>query len=133
VALLGSAGGVTYAVCVMAAAFGTINAVTFTTARLIYVAAEERHLPSIFAVLHPKLLTPVRALVLLGILSSLMLIAGNLSGLILFGGLVEWNWYFVTFIHEPSLTFQLTVLGVFVLRSREPTLERYFIYLTSLT
>ena len=80
--LLGSAGGIIFALCVAASCFGALNASTFTAARLVYVAGRESYLPSMFGELHPKRMTPVKALVLQGVLCSVMVIVG-------------WSWYFV--------------------------------------
>ena len=98
-ALLGFAGRVIYALCVLAACFGSIHATTFTTPRLIHAAAQDHHLPSIFGELDHKL-TPIRALLLHGALSSILLMVGNFSGLLLFDGLMEWGWYFVCSTEE---------------------------------
>jgi len=93
--LFGSAGGIVFALCVAASCFGALNAATFTTARLIYVAGREHLLPAMFGELHPKRLTPVKALVLQGVLTSIMVILGDFSGLVMFYGIVGWSWYFV--------------------------------------
>ena len=93
--LLGSAGGIIFALCVAVSCFGALNASTFTSARLIYVAGQESYLPSMFGELHPKRMTPVKALVLQGVLCSVMVIVGDFSGLVMFIGVVGWSWYFV--------------------------------------
>jgi amino acid transporter len=69
--------------------------VVFTTARLIYAAAQQKYLPSMFGELHLKRLTPIKALLLHGGLASIMVLAGNFKWLILFSGLLGWSWYFV--------------------------------------
>jgi len=93
--LFGAAGGIVFALCVAASCFGALNSTTFTTARLIYVAGREGILPSMFGQLHPKRMTPVKALVLQGVLSSVMVMVGDFSGLVLFAGVAGWSWYFV--------------------------------------
>jgi amino acid transporter len=93
--LFGSTGGIVFAICVAASCFGALNATTFTTARLIYVAGRERLLPAMFGELHPKRMTPVKALLLQAVLTSLMIIVGDFSGLVMFYGVVGWSWYFV--------------------------------------
>jgi len=97
---------------------------TFTTARLIYVAGRERYIPAMFGELHPKRMTPVKALVLQGVLTSVMVILGDFSGLVMFYGVVGWSWYFVRPLRGLT-NLQITVLGVIVLRVKEPKLERY--------
>jgi amino acid transporter len=123
--LFGSAGGIVFALCVAASCFGALNATTFTTSRLIYVAGREHLLPTMFGELHPKRLTPVKALVLQGVLTSIMVIVGDFGGLVMFYGMVGWSWYFVTSRSTNNLTNQVTVLGVVVLRVRDPQLQRY--------
>lgn len=104
--------------------FGTLNAATFTTARLIYAAARERHLLSLFGELHSEHLTPARALVLSSGLTSLMIIIGNISSLLTINGILECFWFFVRFSFIWS-DLKLTVLVVLVLRYTEPHLERF--------
>ena len=67
----------------------------FTAARLIYVAGREHNLPAMFGELHSKRMTPVKALVLQGVLCSVMIIVGDFGGLVMFTGIVGWSWYFV--------------------------------------
>jgi len=118
---------------VAASCFGALNATTFTTSRLIYVAGREHLLPAMFGELHPKRLTPVKALVLQGVLTSIMVILGDFSGLVMFYGIVGWSWYFVRPSLRHTLTcIEITVLGVVVLRVREPKLERYEIINTGI-
>jgi len=50
----------------------------------------------LFGEVHPKRLTPVRALLLHTALSSVMLAIGDFGWLVLFIGLVVCGWYFVT-------------------------------------
>jgi amino acid transporter len=101
--VLGRGGRFIYASCVAASCFGVVNAVTFTTSRLVCVAAKNRHLPSLFGKLHPRYLTPVSALLFSGFLSSLFLLIGNLRSLIMFQGIVEWTWYLVSLYFESNL------------------------------
>jgi len=117
--LFGSAGGIVFALCVAASCFGALNATTFTSARLVYVAGREHYLPAMFGELHPKRMTPVKALVLQAVLTSVMVIVGDFGGLIMFYGVVGWSWYFVT------------VLAVIILRVREPRLERFYPFLSN--
>ena len=93
----GKAGASFYALCVVAGCFGVTNAATFTSARLIYTSAKQHHLPSIFGVLHPKILSTVYALMLHGALSSTMTLMGDLTSLLMFNGIMECGWYFVSF------------------------------------
>jgi amino acid transporter len=117
-----------YTLCVAASCFGVGNAVTFTTSRLIYSAAREHHLPAIFGTVNAKTSAPIPALLLHGFLTSAYLLMASFSKLVVFNEMVELNWYLVR--KPPPLkininVLQLTVLGVLVLRRREPELERY--------
>jgi len=101
--LFGAAGGIVFALCVAASCFGALNSSTFTTARLIYVAGQEGILPSMFGQLHPTRMTPVKALVLQGVLSSVMVMVGDFGGLVLFAGVAGWSWYFVPLLEVKHL------------------------------
>lgn len=50
-----------------------------------------------FGELHSKRMTPVKALILQSGLTSLMVIVGDFSGLVMFYGVVGWSWYFVCY------------------------------------
>ena len=84
------------ALCVAISCIGTLNASTYTTSRLIHVVGSKHSVLSYFGQLHPQFLTPARALVLHGLLSSIMVMVGTFSGLIMFSGMIEWSWYFVS-------------------------------------
>jgi len=77
--------------------------VVFTTARLIYAAAQQKYLPSMFGELHLTRLTPIKALLLHGGLASIMVLAGNFKWLILFSGLLGWSWYFVLTLKQSNI------------------------------
>jgi hypothetical protein len=66
----------------------------------------------------------VSALLFSGFLSSLFLLVGNLKSLIMFQGVVEWSWYLVSPCFWTVYLLQFTVLGVLILRKREPNLKR---------
>jgi amino acid transporter len=68
----------------------------FTIARLLHAAGNEGSLPSMFAELHPKFMTPIKALIFQGAICSVMIMLGNLNGLVVFNGIVEWTWYLVS-------------------------------------
>lgn len=58
-----------------------------------------------FGELHRKYQTPLRALLLHGILTSLMVMIGDISGLLLFNGIIEWSWYLVRLTFILVLTY----------------------------
>jgi len=88
-------------------------ALFFTTGRLIYVAGKEGYLPALFGRLHPTRKTPLNAMLLqAGITIAFIILGGGFRSLINFAVVASWAFYF------------LTVLGLVILRIKEPTLER---------
>lgn len=148
--VFGPAGSLVLALIVSASCFGALNSSTFTSSRLVYVAGKEGYIPSLFGRLgtgtaaaealhlpsvstHPlrtrswlknKLtallgdedtglfFTPIPALVFNAALTVAYLLVGEFSTLVTFYGVAGYTFYF------------LTVLGLIVLRVREPALER---------
>ena len=127
-------------------AFGALNVATFSNGRLFHAAAKEGYLPHIFGMLGfrdtPPLIrprrdygnekgfknrltrlllddstgalfyTPLAALVLNFALTSFYIVVGSFETLVTFYGVAGYSFYF------------LTVLGLLVLRVKEPHLER---------
>jgi len=88
-------------------------ALFFTSSRLIYAAGRERYLPALFGRLHKTRKTPLNATILqAGITIAFILVGGGFRALINFAVVASWAFYF------------LTVLGVVILRIKEPMLER---------
>lgn len=143
--VFGSIGALLLALVVSLSAFGALNATTFTSGRLVYVASREGYIPSLFGRVgfsnpdHPphvpskhrtptharrlteSLLgdqdgtlfsTPIPALLLNATLTTIYILIGEFRTLITFYGCAGYSFYF------------LTVLGLLVLRIREPNLER---------
>ena len=143
--VFGRAGALVLALTVSASCFGALNASTFTASRLIYVAAKEGFIPGIFgriglaaaedrrggvstlrtrgwfakkmsALLGDEdaglFSTPVYALVLNTTLTATYCVVGEFGTLVTFYGVAGYTFYFVT------------VLGLIVLRVKEPHLER---------
>ena len=146
--VFGPIGALLLAVVVSLSALGALNATTFTSGRLVYAAGREGYLPDLFGriglsaqsqdgpqrfvpnKLRTKnpltktfektlgdsdgtlFLTPIPALVLNLILTSIYIFIGEFKTLITFYGCAGYSFYF------------LTVLGLIVLRIREPSLER---------
>jgi len=93
--------------------FGALNGSFFTAGRLIYVAGREGYLPALFGRLHPTRKTPLNAMLLqASITITFILLGGGFRSLINFAVVASWAFYF------------LTVLGLVILRIKEPTLER---------
>ncbi|KAG2753221.1 L-methionine transporter [Suillus brevipes Sb2] len=112
-ALFGPAGGVIFAVMVSISCFGALNGSTFTSARLICVAGRERYLPAMFGRLNKSRQTPVNAILLQAAITIVFIVfGGGFRSLINFSVVASWSFFF------------LTVLGLVILRVKEPMLER---------
>ncbi|PHH82566.1 hypothetical protein CDD82_5586 [Ophiocordyceps australis] len=140
--VFGSVGALIMALTVSASCFGALNSSAFTAGRLVYVAGKEGYLPAYFGQigtaspdrslsahqppgrlserLHRYLgdedvglfFTPIHALVFNGGLTIMYCLVGEFSTLLTFYGVAGYTFYFVT------------VLGLIVLRVKEPRLER---------
>ncbi|KAK1833323.1 putative amino acid transporter protein [Podospora conica] len=137
-AAFGPTGSLVLALIVSASCFGALNSSTFTSSRLVYVAGKEGYIPSLFGRIGlpgrsapvrtspPSRLarlfgdpddrgfffTPIPALALNAGLTAGYVLVGEFGTLITFYGVAGYTFYFVT------------VLGLIVLRVREPALER---------
>ncbi|KAJ5092282.1 hypothetical protein NUU61_007152 [Penicillium alfredii] len=143
--VFGPVGALILALVVSASCFGALNATTFTSGRLVYAAGKEGYLPSLFGQIGlrnssssgpspggrlrrrswaSKSLsrlfgedvhfgyTPMNAMALNGVLTAIYVAMGEFKTLVTFYGVAGYTFYF------------LTVLGLIVLRIREPRLER---------
>ncbi|KAF5330764.1 hypothetical protein D9619_005512 [Psilocybe cf. subviscida] len=112
-ALFGPIGGVLFAFMVAFSCFGALNGSFFTSSRLVYAASRERYLPAIFGKLHPSRKTPLNATLLQSAITIAFIMLGSgFRSLINFSVVASWAFYF------------LTVLGLVILRIKEPLLER---------
>ncbi|KAI1178531.1 amino acid permease-domain-containing protein [Nemania sp. FL0916] len=141
--VFGPAGALIFALIVSASCFGSLNSTTFTSSRLVYAAAKEGFIPSFIgrigigttgprptSTLRTRgwlskrfrnfvgdeetglFFTPVNALILNTLLTSAYMVVGEFSELLTFYGVAGYSFYF------------LTVLGLIILRVKEPHLER---------
>jgi amino acid transporter len=139
--VFGPIGALVLALIVSGSCFGALNATTFTSGRLVYAAGREGYIPSLFGNIgfrkgdqtvnkfrkrswfSKKLskmfgddagfgYTPVNAMLLNALLTTIYIALGEFQSLITFYGVAGYSFYF------------LTVLGLIVLRIREPNLER---------
>jgi len=141
--VFGPIGSLILALIVSASCFGALNATTFTSGRLVYVAGKEGYIPELFgrigvgkganpstSTLRTKswfskrlarmfgdeetglFFTPINAMILNSTLTAAYILVGEFSTLVTFYGVAGYTFYF------------LTVLGLIVLRVREPYLER---------
>ncbi|KAE9395060.1 amino acid transporter [Gymnopus androsaceus JB14] len=112
-AIFGPWGGTFFAFMVAFSCFGALNGGFFTASRLIYAAGRENYLPSLFGRLHKTRKTPMNATLLQTALTLIfVLVGGGFRSLVNFSVVASWFFYF------------LTVLGLVVLRVKEPMLER---------
>lgn len=140
--VFGPIGALVLALVVSASCIGALNATIFTSGRLVYAAGKEGYLPSMFGKLGirgsadttggrlryrsraRKLLsrllgddigigyTPIKAMIFNCLLTAAYIAVGEFGTLVTFYGVAGYTFYF------------LTVLGLIVLRIREPHLER---------
>lgn len=112
-ALFGPIGGSVFAFMVAFSCFGALNGSFFTSSRLVYAASRERYLPAIFGKLHATRRTPLNAALLQAAITiAFIMIGSGFRSLINFSVVASWAFYF------------LTVLGLVILRIKEPMLER---------
>lgn len=140
--VFGPIGALILSLVVSASCFGALNSQTFTSSRLVYVAGKEGYFPALFGRIglgssEPGLsstrtrnwfskrlhsmfgdeetglfFTPVNAIILNAVLAMAYILVGEFGELITFYGVAGYTFYF------------LTVLGLIILRVREPNLER---------
>jgi amino acid transporter len=142
--VFGTIGSLILSLIVSASCLGALNATAFTGGRLVCAAGKEGYLPSILGKVgvgnqaeNPSLstlrtrswfskkvarllgdsetglfFTPVNALVFNALVAIVFIIMGDFSTLLTFYGVAGYTFYF------------MTVLGLIVLRVREPHLER---------
>lgn len=112
-AILGTTGGMLFALIVALSCFGALNGQIYTTSRFVYAAGREGHLPAMFGRIHPRTRTPLAATMMNLVLVVLFIVFGSgFASLVSFYGVCAWSFYFVT------------VLGLLHLRIKEPNLER---------
>ncbi|KAI1821573.1 amino acid permease-domain-containing protein [Xylaria intraflava] len=139
--VFGPGGALVFALIVSASCFGSLNSTMFTSSRLVYAAAKEGFIPSFAGRIgigstEPRVttrrggwlskrfrnmvgdeetalfFTPVNALILNTLLITAYIIVGEFSELLTFYGVAGYSFYFIT------------VLGLIILRVKEPHLER---------
>ena len=141
--VFGPIGSLVLAVIVSLSCFGALNATTFTSGRLVYAAGKEGFLPSVMGKigmpgrapgsstraerrtgLWRRLarwigdeggaigFTPINAMVFNSLITMVYILVGEFGTLVTFYGVAGYTFYFTT------------VLGLIVLRVKEPDLER---------
>jgi APA family basic amino acid/polyamine antiporter len=109
-AVIGRGGGGAVAVIVIVCVLGSLGSMQMIAPRLYVAMARDGVLPASVAAIHPRLGTPVRAIVTQAILASLLVAIGTFDTIVAF------------FVFVTVLFIAATVVGLFVLRRREPTL-----------
>ncbi|XP_059420239.1 large neutral amino acids transporter small subunit 2-like [Carassius carassius] len=92
--------------------FGGVNGSLFTSCRLFFAGARERHLPRLLAMIHVNHCTPITALLFTCISTLLMLCTSDIYTLINYVGFINYLFYGVT------------IAGQIVLRIKEPEIHR---------
>ncbi|XP_054165033.1 Y+L amino acid transporter 2-like [Oppia nitens] len=77
-------------IAVALSTFGSVNGIIFTSARLFCVGAQQKHLPSIFGMIHINRSTPTPSLIISCILSLLMLVTSDIYQLINYFSFTNW-------------------------------------------
>ena len=110
--MMGTTGRAFIAISILISAFGCVNGLVLAGARVVYAMARDGLFFASGAAIHPVYRTPSRALVIQGVVAGVLTLTGTYSDLL-------------TLTAFSSLMFNtLTVLGLFVLRRREPELAR---------
>lgn len=121
-ALLGRPGVVLVAVAILVSTFGCANGLILGGARVLYAMAKDRLFFAKAGLLHVDRKTPTFALALQGVWAAVLALSGSYDALL-------------TYVTFASLAFNaLTVIGLFVLRRKQPELRRpYRVVLYPLT
>jgi APA family basic amino acid/polyamine antiporter len=112
VRILGGAGGAFVAVSVMLSAFATLNGSILAGSRIPFAQARNGLFPQFLAGVHPRYHTPAAAIIAQAVIASLLAASGQYEAL------------FTKVIFAEWLFYMLATVGIFVLRRREPHLER---------
>jgi APA family basic amino acid/polyamine antiporter len=110
--IMGGPGLAFIAIAILVSAFGCVNGLVLAGARVVYAMARDGLFFPSGAAIHPVYRTPSRALVIQGVVAALLTLTGTYSDLL-------------TLTAFSSLLFNtLTVVGLFVLRRRQPDMAR---------
>jgi APA family basic amino acid/polyamine antiporter len=112
IAMFGAAGGALMAVAVLISTFGCNNGLILAGARVYYAMARDGLFFRPVAHLHPKYRTPVNALVVQAVWTSILCLSGT------YGQLLDY------IIFAVLVFYILTIFGLFVLRRTRPYAER---------
>ena len=110
--ILGAAGGAFVAVGVMISAFATLNGSILSGSRIPFAQARDGLFPRFLGQIHPRTHTPAWAITAQALVASLLALSGQYESL------------FTKVIFAEWLFYMLVTAGIFILRRREPALER---------
>jgi APA family basic amino acid/polyamine antiporter len=109
--VFGETGALLMAIMIMVSTFGCINGLTLSGARVYYAMAKDGYFLKSAATLN-KNEAPQRALIMQAVWTSILTLSGS------YGDLLDYV------VFAVLLFYILTVAGVFVLRAKQPQLER---------
>jgi len=109
---MGSIGGTFVSVTVMLSIVGAVNGCILTAARLPFAQAQDRLFFAGFGKVHPRFLTPARAIVWGGVWTAILVLTGSYETLYSYSILAAWVFY------------TLSVGAVFLLRRKMPNVSR---------
>lgn len=106
--LFGDAGGKLFSTIVVVAVLGSLAAVIMSAPRVYFAMARDGLFVPWAAALHPRFATPARAILIQAVLASILVLIGTFNTIISY------------FIFVVVLFLALTVVGLFVLRRKQP-------------
>jgi APA family basic amino acid/polyamine antiporter len=110
--LLGPVGVTLVSVAILVSTFGCVNGLILGGARVLFAMARDGLFFASAGRVHPRHHTPANALIMQGVWSAVLALSGSYSRLL-------------TYVTFASLSFNaLTVIGLFVLRSKRADLPR---------
>ncbi|GAA5932155.1 uncharacterized protein JCM15063_001137 [Sporobolomyces koalae] len=119
-AIAGPIGALLFAIIVGVSCISALNSSLYTSARLVVAAGEQGFLPKAMSKFNKQRQTPINGILLSCSLSTIYILIGDFSSLSVFYGVCAWTWNF------------LVVVGLLVLRVKEPNLKRpYRTYLVT--
>jgi len=110
--MFGAAGGAAMAIAILISTFGCNNGLILAGARVYYAMAKDGLFFRSVSRLHPKYKTPVVSLGVQAVWCSILCLSGS------YGQLLDY------IIFAVLVFYVLTILGLFVLRSKRPKAER---------
>jgi amino acid transporter len=97
---------------VIISSLGCLNAMIITGSRVTYALAKDNRVFNYIGAVDSQFHTPLRALIINGLWSVLLIILGSFNKLLFFTGVLTW------------LFFALVVGGLFIIRRKHPAMER---------